>query len=76
MNRVLETIRAICDKDGNFYFDELRQSGLSRVEVRQAIVLLNKAGHTILNMRSEAGYWQYQNIYWARKEMARQAMSR
>lgn len=71
MNRVLETIRQICDKDGNFYFDGLRQSGLSRVEVHQSIAQLNKAGHTILKMRSEAGYWQDQEIYWNRRELAK-----
>lgn len=71
MNTVVATIRQICDKDGNFYYNDLKATGLSRTEVRQAIAFLNRAGHAIVEMRSELGYWQDQTIYWARRELAK-----
>lgn len=72
MNTVTSAIRQICDKDGNFYFDEMvTASGLDAVAVRQAICFLNKAGHRIEKMRSQLGYWQDQKIYWARRELAK-----
>lgn len=72
MNTVTSAIRQICDKDGNFYFDEMvAASGLDAVAVRQAICFLNKAGHSIVKMRSGLGEWQDQKIYWARRELAK-----
>lgn len=72
MNIVTSTIAQICDKDGNFYFDEMvAASGLDAVAVRQAICFLNKAGHRIEKMRSGLGEWQDQKIAWARRELAK-----
>lgn len=69
MNRVLDALRQIVDKDGNFYFDELK-TGLSRAEVMQAICFLNKEDHGILKMRSAIGYWRWEKAYWARRQVA------
>ena len=74
MNIVLDTIRSIMDKDGNFEFDDLRQSGLSRVEVRQALAFLNKNGYSIIKMRGgDFDYWQWTDVKWARRDMAKGA---
>lgn len=72
MSTVTSAIRQVCDKDGNFEMSELDSvSGLSRAETMQAICFLNKAGHSIVTMRSQLGYWQDQTIYWSRRELAR-----
>lgn len=70
MNTVLDTLRQVIDKDGNFYFDELKASGLSRAEVMQAICFLNKEDHGIMKMRSAIGYWRWEKAYWARRQVA------
>jgi len=69
MNIVLDTLRQIIDKNGCFEFDGLRASGLSRVEVMQAIAFLNKEDHGILKMRSEYGFWRWEKAYWARRQV-------
>lgn len=72
MSTVTSTIRQICDKDGNFEIETLEsESGLSRMAINQALAFLNKSGHSIVKMLSQAGYWQDQEIYWARREMAK-----
>lgn len=74
MNITLDTLRQIVDKDGCFDFSDLRQSGLSRVEVRQAIVFLNQAGHTIIKMRGgDFDYWCWTDVKWARRDLAKEA---
>lgn len=75
MSAVTSTIAQICDKNGNFYFDELKATGLSRAAVMQAIAFLNESGHPVLKMRSEFGYWQDQTIYWNRAELMKAARS-
>lgn len=72
MNTVLDTIRAIMDKDGNFFFNDLRQAGLSRVEVRQALCFLNATGRDIIEMRGgDVGFWQWTDIKWARRDLVK-----
>lgn len=71
MNTVLDTIRQICDKDGSFEYNELKATGLTRAEVAQALVYLNKTGQTIIKMRSEASYWMWTNVKWARLDLAK-----
>lgn len=51
MNITLDTLRQVVDKDGYFEFDDLRATGLKRVEVMQAIALLNKEGQSIKQER-------------------------
>ena len=51
MNTTLNTLRQIVDKDGNFEFTDLKATGLTRVEVQQAISFLNKEGQSIRQER-------------------------
>lgn len=72
MNIVLEVIRQIMDKDGNFEFESLASaSGLDRVVVRQTIVFLNQSGNTIIKMRADPTYWQWQDVKWSRRDLAK-----
>lgn len=77
MNRVLDTLRQIVDKNGYFEFDGLRATGLKRVEVVQAINFLNSVdGQSIRQNRTRhaGGFstwaWCWNDVYTNRQKAA------
>lgn len=73
MIKVIDTLHQICDENGYFEFNDLRATGLSSVEVRAAIVALNKAGYSISQNKTTcfggASFygWQWHDVAWSVK---------
>lgn len=72
MNTVINTLHLICDEGGLFNFDDLRATGLKRLDVVQTISFMKRDGYSIFRQRGETlsgcdiDQWVWNDVYWAR----------